>query len=172
MASVGLARRLSEEGRTILVDFNRRSPAVEARNLALDSYGPGDAEPLGLTELLAGRASFAEIIHRDSQSRLHVVPVGALGLDLTALDAVDMMMKALGETYDYVVMHAPAPTDPVTLRLAPDADAVLMVHSGERVTADVDAARAALVRAGAGSTALHLVPASLLVARALVREAA
>lgn len=168
---IGLARRLSGEGRTILVDFNRNNPAVEPRNLALDRYGPVDAEPLGLGELLAGRASFAEIIHRDSHSRLHVIPVGALALDAGALRAVDLVLNALRETYDYVVMHAPVAADAVTVRLAPDADAAVFVHAGERVPGEVDAARAALARHG-GPESVHVVPTSALAPTALVREAA
>ncbi len=171
LATIGLARLLSGEGRTILVDLNRDSPAVESRNLALDSYGPGDAEPLGLGELLAGRASFAEIIHRDSQSRLHVVPVGAEPVRGAALDAIDLVLEALGETYDYVVLHAPEPDDAVTQRLAPDADVAILVQAGERSAADLDTARAAMRRAK-GPDAVHAVPASLLLPRGLVRQAA
>ncbi len=171
LAVIGLARRLSGEGRTILVDFNRSSPAVESRNLALDSYGPGDAEPMGLGELLAGQASFAEIIHRDSQSRLHVVPAGATAIDEAALESVGLVLDALGETYDYLVLHAPAPTDPITRSLAPGADVVVMVAGGDRGAADVDSARTALADIGAPAS-VHFVPASVLEPRRLVREAA
>ncbi len=170
-ATIGLARRLAAEGRTILVDCNGRSPAVEPRHLAIDTYGPGDAAPLGLGELLAGRASFAEIIHRDSQSRLHVVPAGALGPGAGTFDPIGLVLDALGETYDYVLLHAPAPTDPVTLRLAPDVDAAILIHAGERATADVETARAALVRHG-GPEAMHAIPAAVLLPRASVRAAA
>ena len=90
LAVVGFARRLCRgKGRTILVDCNRRSPAVESRNLALDSYGPGDAEPLGLGELLAGPRE----LRRDHPSRQPVPPPrrgGRLGrgpLDTAALDS-------------------------------------------------------------------------------------
>lgn len=171
LAVIGLARRLSGEGRTILVDFNRGSPAVESRNLALDSYGPGDAEPLGLGELLAGQASFAEIIHRDSQSRLHVVPAGAAPIDQAALESIGLVLDALGETYDYLVLHAPAPSDPITRTLTPSADVMVMVAGGDIGMADIDAARAALAGSG-GSASIHLVPASVLEPRRVVREAA
>ncbi|WP_165361284.1 GumC family protein [Lichenibacterium ramalinae] len=170
-AVIGLARRLSGEGRTILVDLNRASPAVEPRHLALDSYGPGDGEPMGLGELLAGHASFAEVIHRDSQSRLHVVPVGQDPIDGSALDTIGLVLDALGETYDYLVLHAPAPTDPVTLRLAPEADAVVIVHAGDSASAEIAAARDMLARAD-GPAAVHLVPASVLAPRSAVRRAA
>ncbi|MGI3903889.1 MAG: GumC family protein [Janthinobacterium lividum] len=171
LAVIGLARRLSGEGRTILVDFNRNSPAVEPRNLALDSYGPGDAEPMGLAELLAGQASFAEIIHRDSQSRLHVVPAGATSIDEVTLDSVNLVLDALGETYDYLVLHAPIATDQITRTLAPGADAVVMIAAGDHGTADIDAARAVLVGYG-GAAFISVVPASVLEPRRLVREAA
>ncbi len=170
-AVVALARRLCAEGRTILVDCNARNPAVEPRHLSLDSYGSTDEAPLGLGELLAGSASFAEVIHRDSQSRLHVVPAGSLKGTVQALDSVGLVLDALGETYDYVVLHAPALTDPVTLRLAPSCDAVVMVHGGEDVAADLDAARAAMARDG-GPASVHAVPASALEPRVPVRRAA
>ena len=186
LAALGLARRLSGEGRTILVDFHRRSPAVEARNLAVDDFDRGDAGPLGLTELLAGKASFAEIIHRDGQSRLHVVPVGGLTLDPDSLGSLGLVLGALSETYDYVVMHGPAPTDAVSLRLAAEADVVVLTFAGDRMAADIDAARAALARHGVLASAatpavtgpgretptIHVVPASVLAPRRLVRAAA
>ena len=172
-AVIALARRLCAEGRTILVDCNARRPAIEPRHLSLDSYGSDDAAPLGLGELLSGSASFAEVIHRDSQSRLHVVPAGSLKGTAPALESVGLVLDALGETYDYVVLHAPAPDDPVTLRLAPDCDAVVMVYGGDGVAADLEAARAAIARDGGPATATILaVPASALETRAPVRRAA
>ncbi|RYC33049.1 lipopolysaccharide biosynthesis protein [Lichenibacterium minor] len=170
-AVIALARRLCAEGRTILVDCNAGRPAVQPRHLSLDSYGATDAAPLGLGELLAGGASFAEVIHRDSQSRLHVVPTGALAGTAEAFDAVGLVLDALGETYDYVVLHAPGASDPVTLRLAPDCDAVVMVHGPEAGAADLDEARAAVSRAG-GPAIVHGVPAAALEPRAAVRRAA
>ncbi|WP_237480070.1 GumC family protein [Lichenibacterium dinghuense] len=169
-AVIALARRLCADGRTILVDCNGRRPAVEPRHLSLDSYGSSDAPPLGLGELLTGDASFAEVIHRDSQSRLHVIPAGSLGTGAADLDAIKLVLDALGETYDYVVLHAPAPTDPVTLRLAPDCDAVVMVHGGD-AAADLASGRAALARAG-GPAAVHAVPAAALDMPLATRRAA
>ena len=170
-AVVALARRLCAEGRTILVDFNAHRPAVEPRHLSLDSYGAGDAAPLGLGELLAGTASFAEVIHRDSQSRLHVVPVGSMSGSAQNLDPVGLVLDALGETYDYVLLHAPAPTDPVTSRLAPDCHAAVVVYGTGDVAADLTAARAALARNG-GPQVVEAVPATALETRAPVRQAA
>ena len=157
-AVLDLARRLCAEGRAILVDCNGDDPVVEARILALDTYGPGDADPLGLSELLRGRASFAEVIHRDSQSRLHVIPVGLPGLEASGLDTIDLVLDALGETYDYVLLHAPEPAQPVTRRLAHHADVAAVVYAGEPRAADIDAARATLARAG-GPDAVHVLPA-------------
>ncbi len=171
LAVIGFARRLSGEGRTILVDFNAGRPAVEARNLALDSYGPGDAEPLGLGELLAGRASFAEIIHRDSQSRLHVVPVGSLPIDAAALDSVGLVLDALGETYDYLVLNAPRPADPISQTLVTGADAIVVIEAEGRGTADVDAIRAGFEGRGE-SCSVYLLPSSVLAPHRSIREAA
>ena len=48
---------------------------------------------------------FTEAIHRDRGSRLHVLPVGRHKASSKGLDAV---IEALAETYDYVVLDAPA----------------------------------------------------------------
>ncbi len=169
-AVIALARRLCAEGRTILVDCNAGRPAVEPRHLSLDSYGAGDAAPLGLGELLAGTASFAEVIHRDSQSRLHVVPVGSLDGTAQGFDPVGLVLDALGETYDYVLLHAPAPTDPVASRLAPSCDAVVMLQGNADSASDLATARAALARSG--PAIVHVVPTATLETRTALRQAA
>ena len=168
---VGFARVLSGEGRTILVDFDHAAPVVQARNIALDSYGADDAPPLGLAELLAGEASFADVIHRDSQSRLHVVPVGATAIDELALTSIGLVLDALGETYDYVVMHGAAPDDVATRQLMPDADAVILVEADGAGLAATQDWRARLDAVDSAAT-VHVLPASVLVPRSLVRKAA
>ena len=59
----------------------------------------------------------------------------------------------------------------MTLRLAPDCDMVVMVHGGDDIAADLQAARAAMARDG-GPAVVHAVPASALEAPVSVRRAA
>lgn len=175
-AALSVARRLSGESRTILIDFDRRNPVVDPNGLAGGSGLSSSTEPLGLTDLLAGKASFAEVIHRDAGSRLHVVPAGRLEFESDGRRAIDLVLGALGETYETIVMNAPAPTDSLTLDLAAEADVVMMVHAGEWSIADVEAARAALARDAAArdgrAPALYPVPASALDGDRFVRRAA
>jgi len=63
----------------------------------------------GLAELLTGRASFDETIHRDQISRLHVLGAGqgARGGADALLSAFDSLLEA----YDFVVVAASAALD-------------------------------------------------------------
>ncbi|MCB9999428.1 MAG: GumC family protein [Methylobacteriaceae bacterium] len=90
------ARALARRGRTILVALD------EAARMA-QTGGPG------LAELLTGRASFDETIHRDQISRLHVLGAGqgARG----GADALLSALDALLEAYDFVVVAASSALD-------------------------------------------------------------
>jgi hypothetical protein len=105
-ASLVLGRALAHEGRAALVqidddDVYLREALAEA--VGRDEY---DAPQPGLAQLLAGEASFAEAIHRDAASRLHIVqsggPIAAEEGDLR------LIIDALHETYDFVVIAAGA----------------------------------------------------------------
>jgi uncharacterized protein involved in exopolysaccharide biosynthesis len=66
----------------------------------------------GLSDLLSGAAQFGEVIHRDRASRIHVIAPGRTARDteqLLAADRLSIVLGALSQTYDYVVMAAPAP---------------------------------------------------------------
>ncbi|MBB3972147.1 GumC family protein [Hansschlegelia beijingensis] len=85
------------------------------RVVAIDAGGgsarPGD-EPIepGLAELLTGAATFAQAIHRDQGSRIHLVPGGATpfrALDAAAQARLDVVLEALALTYDFVILIAP-----------------------------------------------------------------
>lgn len=83
------ARALARRGRTILVALDEAARMPQAS-------GPG------LAELLTGRASFDETIHRDQISRLHYLRggEGARG----GADALLAALDALMEAYDFVVV--------------------------------------------------------------------
>ncbi len=134
-----VARDLARGGRVILVDCGAGGLEEVLR--------AGDAEPgPGLRDLLAGTASFAEAIHRDPHSRLHLVPFGATDAE-AAVAGFGLMAEALAETYDHVVFAAPAPTA-AGLPAAERADLAVLVDAGDASLEAVDACRAALYAAG------------------------
>ena len=98
--SLPLARLLSRTGSTILVDLSGGRPEIE--------QAIGRFRPPGVSDMLAGAASFGDIIHRDRTTRLHAMPFGA-----RTADAVDPghplfedMIAALTQTYDFVLLDA------------------------------------------------------------------
>ncbi|HKA80717.1 MAG TPA: exopolysaccharide transport family protein [Xanthobacteraceae bacterium] len=107
MTAIALARSLSQQSRVVLVDLTLGAP-----HLALIASDP--AAP-GLAELVAGSASFGQIITRDRYSRVHLVMAGR-GRPEEPLDAVAIMasqqlsiaIEALGRSYDHVVIDAGA----------------------------------------------------------------
>ena len=89
---LALARRLVGRGRVVLV-------AGDAHTLTPEPDCPG------LAELLAGTAAFSDAIHRDRNSRLHVIPAGRA--DQAARTDLGAVLDALRGTYDVVVFGAP-----------------------------------------------------------------
>lgn len=115
-AAVALSRGLSRRGRAILVAADPGDEAYERLPLARAE------RPRGLADLIAGTADFAQVIHRDAGSRLHVMPAGIDGgapqLDMS--QAVD----ALAKTYDFVVIATSSRATAITL--APLLDVALV----------------------------------------------
>lgn len=62
---------------------------------------------LGITDVLSGRASFEDVIERLAGSDAHVIPAGSSAAGTAAArdrDRVNMLLDALDETYDHVVI--------------------------------------------------------------------
>ena len=142
-----LARRLSTRGRTIIVDLNR-TPFKLASMVAPED---GDAAALatmpGLAELLAGASSFAEVIHRDHASRLHFIPAGMRDANFHDFDLV---LDALAETYDFVMLLAPAfPQGEIAKVMAPYADVMVLASDPDADDAMLAGLEDELVEAGA-----------------------
>lgn len=101
--AVALARSLAAPDlRVVLVCLDVSAPALGA--LAIDERAPG------LTDLLFGVASFSEAINRDSASRCHVILPGRGSRDtegLVAADRLILILSALAQTYDHVIVAAP-----------------------------------------------------------------
>lgn len=102
--AVALARRLAEgESRVALVALDGDSGELAA--LVSDPWAPG------MSEMLFGVAGFGETIHRDTKSRAHVIPPGRHargGAGVVKAERLSLILSALSQTYDFVVVAAPA----------------------------------------------------------------
>ncbi len=114
--ALAVARALARRGSAALV-------AADASDRAFDGLLAGGLEnPKGWRDLLSGAAEFGEVIHRDSGSRLHIIPAGVD--DGEPRYDIAMTVEALARTYDFVVFTT---TDAAnTLRLAPMFDTILL----------------------------------------------
>ena len=153
-----LARGLAREGRSIVIGLDASSLLDFESSTAGAPHGhPPGTEP-ALGDLLAGTASFAEVIRRDPASRLHFLPVGRNGeLDLHEFANV---IDALAGIYDFIVTIAP-PLDRngVAGTLAAQADVVLLAAPGEPRGGAVFEAEARLIESGAPEVLLIGLPA-------------
>jgi uncharacterized protein involved in exopolysaccharide biosynthesis len=102
--AVHLARDLAASGsRVLFLDLDAKA-APSAALLP-------EPRVAGLSELLSSAAHFGDVIHRDRASRLHVIAPGrtARGAEqLLAADRLSIVLGALSQTYDYVVLATPA----------------------------------------------------------------
>ncbi|HEY5225811.1 MAG TPA: exopolysaccharide transport family protein [Methylovirgula sp.] len=147
-ALLGFARNLACDGRPIILDLNATDSEIIALLQPGEGTLPGSAPGvIGLTDLLTGSASFAEVIHRDSQSRLHYIAFGSAA-EFNPPE-LDLALDALAQTYDFIILAAPAwPANAMALSLAPHADLSILVDVAESPK-QRDDADAALLKAGA-----------------------
>ena len=142
-----LARKLSGRGRSIVVDLNR-TPVKLAAMVVSGTGGRSAVTAMsGLSELLAGTSSFAEVIHRDHASRLHFIPSGMGEADFRDFDLV---LDALAETYDFIMLLAPAfPHSEIAKVMAPYADVVVLACEADADGEVLAALEDELIEAGA-----------------------
>ena len=101
----------------------------------------------GLAELLAGDASFADVIHRDHATRLHFIPTGRQEADFRDFD---LILEALSETYDFIILLAPTfPNSEIAKIMAPYADFVVLTAIAEPDQAMLAEIESELFEAGA-----------------------
>ena len=142
--TIALARTLASHHRTILVNLDIHAGEIDRL--------VSDEAQNGLVDLLGGHCSFAEAIHRDSATRLHVLAHGRTLVE--AGEGLDNILDALCETYDHVVLAIPpVPESSLALALAPYADHAILVTSAPASPA-ASAAHAALAKANAGEVLL------------------
>ena len=152
--ALSFARALARDRRVILVE--------------LEAAGADGTPPPGLFELIAGDASFAEVIDRDRGSRLHFIAAGRSSVDPS--DDLDLALEALSQTYDYVVLATPpVNAAPAARVLAREADFIVLVGLDDATDA---AARDALVRSGAGEIFVVTAEAEPMLERQSCKTAA
>jgi uncharacterized protein involved in exopolysaccharide biosynthesis len=143
---IDLARTLSAKGRAILVDLNRTPERLTPLYSSEEGGGKAGARH-GLAELLAGDATFAEVIQKDGGSRLHYISTGLQDADFHDFD---LILDALSETYDFVVLMTPDfPQSDIARVMAPYADFVVLSAASSSDEATVGDLRAQMVKAGA-----------------------
>ena len=116
----GLGRILAQNDRAIVV-------AIDA-NAALSTAGPG------LTDLVAGAASFSDVIGQGAGLRLHFVPLGRRGAEVLQVDkpGLDLALSAFDQTYGWVLCVLCNSRDDALLSLfAPRVDAVVIASNAD-----------------------------------------
>lgn len=102
-ASVMVAREIADSGlRVIFLDLTS-SGAPSASMLDSNRYP-------GITNLLASRAQFSEVIRGDLYSDCHVIPLGTADAEraLRAIDRMPIILDSLSSAYDMVVVECGA----------------------------------------------------------------
>jgi Mrp family chromosome partitioning ATPase len=142
LSAITLGRMLAARSRVVLVDL-----ALNAPSLGLIATEP-DAPGIG--ELVAGTASFGQVITRDRFSPAHVITAGRLadGADaVLSSQRLAITIEALARSYEHVVLEAGGLSDIPPERLAQLAPcAVLVADAGDN--AATAAARETLLSAG------------------------
>src|SRR5581483_9554001 len=100
LIAIELARQLAREGRqVILLDWSLDGIGLAPRL--------GVSPTLGIIDVLTGRASFEDVIERMTGSDAHVIAAGSSAAGIAAAqdkDRVNMLLDALDEAYDHVVI--------------------------------------------------------------------
>ena len=101
--ALSLARAAAKAGQKVLIiDCDLRMPSLHQALRVPNN--------LGLVDFLAREKTFEEIIEIDFKSEAHYILAGASPLnatDVLALDRMHDLVRALGETYDLVVLDTP-----------------------------------------------------------------
>jgi hypothetical protein len=101
-----------EKLRCILVDVGR----APSQALGYDKPGLGD--------LMAGEASFGEVIQRDDSARVHMIPLGSTDGEVP-MARIQMVIGALTHSYDKVIVVADKIDDWPDEHVRPDLAAIV-----------------------------------------------
>jgi polysaccharide biosynthesis transport protein len=151
--TIRLARLIAEEGRRVVVvdaRFGETVPGLE-----------DIAQRGGLAALLLGTCSFDSALVRDTASRVHVIPAGHTRGDplmLVSSSRMETILHALCQTYDVVIVLAPAVNRRVEARiLARQADFAVLTARSRDSEASTGRARIRLNDAGIEEVAVVTV---------------
>ena len=136
--ALALGRRLAARGRAALIDLGDLPQSYE---VGFDGEEEDGAS--GLAELLDGRASFAEALHRDRLSALDVIPAGAGAISIEPLGEA---LAALAANYDFLVMHAYDWRSPAALAARDGVAVLAIVAAPARLGAALAEAREAFAQ--------------------------
>jgi Mrp family chromosome partitioning ATPase/capsular polysaccharide biosynthesis protein len=148
MAAIALARSLARQTRVVLVDLALGAPAL--------SIIAGDPATSGIAELVAGTASFGQIITRDRYSRVHLIMAGCQPIDAAAImssQRLSITIEALARSYDHVVVDAGTAGEAALERLAQLAPRAVLV-AAEVDDPAIAPARERLLQAGFADVSL------------------
>jgi uncharacterized protein involved in exopolysaccharide biosynthesis len=98
--ALAVGRALSHRGSAILIDLGQTQEWFAD---ALYRDGADNDGRSGMSELLAGEASYAEVMHRDLSSALDVIPAGP---GFVSSEGLDEVIDTLAATHKFVVIHA------------------------------------------------------------------
>jgi hypothetical protein len=92
-----LARRLARMGRHVVcIDWSMKGRRLPAPL--------GAAAACGMTEVLLGKATFEDVVRRMPGSEAHYIGAGAASLSALDGDRVGMVLDALDEVYDHILI--------------------------------------------------------------------
>lgn len=131
--AISLAESFCNMERTLLIDLELRAPIIAK------SFGLSDGH-LGITDFISRRAKFAEILHREPNNPLNVLPGGTvpgdpmLYLSKTRLSG---FINKLGVLYERLIIDTP-PVNTVgdTLVISKYVDGIILVCDIEKVESE------------------------------------
>ena len=130
LTALTLARVLARESGVVLVDI---STSQTLKAVMADPSGPG------LSDLVAGAASFGQIIGKDRMSRVQIIGSGSARVDAAMLQSprLGMTIDALMRVYDYVILDAGSLDEIPEQLVSRNAHAVLIAAGLDAATRDV-----------------------------------
>lgn len=153
--SIMIARNLANSGsHTVLVDLTI--------NGGPSSVMVGTDQTSGLTNLLCGEASIADTIHGDTASIAHVMARGNGDIEraMRGADRIPMILKALAESYDTVVVECGPSAVQSVLKLVKNTNPQFVVSVNQLPLEELDKLQDSFAERGHYNIiALDLIPA-------------
>jgi len=126
-ATMTLARQLAERGaRVVLVDMTEEGSVSQSML--------GTRNTAGIGELITEGCDLGEALHRDTGSRVHVIPTGrtAASASPQTTSKLATVLRALRHSYDYVIVDR-GMTELVGLDRVFDSESVVAISSKQNI---------------------------------------